>query len=248
MARTAIGSPVNAKSAVSTYPRVERSAASRATFRVRLGYWPSTIDQRGGEPERADGGLLFISKPRAHAGIAEVLSARAAVYRRFVPGEILSHGKGRNDEDWASGLARGLVQIGRTRATAATAQMLAQRDRRAVVTEALNIDGGIEHPLVLAPPTYRNQGHLVVDKLTESAARRSFTDTLAIGAHGCYRRAPGHFGRNLGSMNSPRKRALKSSAWPRSAKQKTIMSASSRRKECVRGHRESGSQNSWIVT
>jgi len=63
MARTAIGSPVNAKSAVSTYPRVERSAASRATFRVRLGYWPSTIDQRGGEPERADGGLLFISKP-----------------------------------------------------------------------------------------------------------------------------------------------------------------------------------------
>jgi len=79
MARTAIGSPVNAKSAVSTYPRVERSAASRATFRVRLGYWPSTIDQRSGEPERADGGLPFISKPRTHAGIAGVLSARAAV-------------------------------------------------------------------------------------------------------------------------------------------------------------------------
>ena len=118
------------------------------------------------------------------------------------------------------------MQIGRAGAALAAAQMLAQCDRGAVVTKPFNVDRGIEHPLVLAPPTYGDEGHLVIDELTERATRPSFTDSVAVGTHRYYRRAPGHFGRILGSMNSPPKCALKSSAWLRSAKQKTIMSAS----------------------
>ena len=108
-------------------------------------------------------------------------------------------------EDRMSGLACGLVQIGRAGAAAAAAQMVAQRDSGTVITEAFNVDGGIEHPLVLAPATYRDEGHLVVDELTERAARPSLMGTVATGSHRCYRRAPGHFGRVLGSMSSPPK-------------------------------------------
>ena len=109
------------------------------------------------------------------------------------------------DEDRRIGLACGLVQIGRAGAAAAAAQMVAQRDCGTVITEAFNVDGGIEHPLVLAPATYRDEGHLVVDELTERAARPSLMGTVATGSHRCYRRAPGHFGRVLGSMSSPPK-------------------------------------------
>ena len=125
-----------------------------------------------------------------------------------------------------SGLTCGLVQVGRASTAAAAAQKVAQRDGRTVIAKAFKVDGGIEHPLVLAPPTYGDEGHLVIDELTERATRPSFTDSVAVGTHRYYRRAPGHFGRILGSMNSPPKCALKSSAWLRSAKQKTIMSAS----------------------
>src|SRR5262245_36053472 len=145
-------------------------------------------------------------------------------------------------------LACGLVQVGGARAAIAAAQMMTQCDRGAAVAEPFNVGGGIEHLLVLTPSTYRDESHLVVDELADSAAQSSFVCIVRVGTHGRHHRVPGHFGRFLGSMNSPPKRALKSSAWLRWAKQNTIMSASSQRNECVRGHRDSGSQKSRIVT
>jgi hypothetical protein len=62
------------------------------------------------------------------------------------------------------------MQVGRAGAATAAAQVVTERDRGTVVAEAFNVDGGIEYPLVLAPPTYRNEGHLVVDELAKSAA------------------------------------------------------------------------------
>jgi len=84
-------------------------------------------------------------------------------------------------------------------------------------------------------------------ELAEGSAVASLASITVIGAHPRYRLAPGHFGRDLGSMNSPPKRSRNCSACARSAKQKTITSASLSRNECVWGHSESGSQKRRMV-
>ena len=90
----------------------------------------------------------------------------------------------------------------------------------------------------------RDKRHLGDHQLTERAS----TVSIVCSAAPFYGLEPGHFGRSFGSMNSPPKRSRNCSACARSAKQKTSMSVSSRRKECVRGHSERASQKRRMVT
>jgi hypothetical protein len=126
------------------------------------------------------------------------------------------------------GLTGRLVKVGHASSAAAAAQAFPQFDCWKIFAIASDVVGGEEDTPVFAPAADRNERHLGFNEL----AKRAADGGLAIAwAHRQRRPDPGQRGRSLGPINSPPKRSWNCTACARSAKQKTFMSISSRRKE-----------------
>jgi hypothetical protein len=78
------------------------------------------------------------------------------------------------------------VEVRHAAAALAAAQVFAQFNRGAIRAEALNVAGGVEDALVLAPPGDGDERHLGLDKLAERPAEASLTRVAIAGAHSEY--------------------------------------------------------------